>query len=181
MRKSLSLILLTLIIAAAVPALAGERAAKAPLTKAEKLAADEQVRGLEAMCEANADARSARHAKKSLYERLGKEKGIHALTREVVRLHLINDSIKHLVDENYKDLLAQRVAEFMISGMGGPPVYEGPSLAYSHARLKLTNADFMAAGSDVMTAMKNLGHGQEEIDEVVCALVGLIDQVVLAD
>ncbi len=45
--------------------------------------------------------------------------------------------------------------------------------------MKLTNADFMTAGADVIQAMKNLEYGQNEIDEVVCALVGLRSQVVL--
>jgi hemoglobin len=143
--------------------------------------ADAQVLGLEEMCEANADARSDRHAYKSLFKRLGKEDKIHDLTREIVRLHLVNDAIKHLVDARYADHLAKRVAEFIISGTGGPSVYEGPSLAHSHERMQLTNADFMAAGSDVIQAMKNLGHGQNEIDEMVCILVSLRDQVVLAN
>jgi hypothetical protein len=42
----------------------------------------------------------------------------------------------------------------------------------------LTNDDFMNAGVDIIQAMKNLGHGQEEIDEMVCILISLRDQVV---
>jgi len=47
--------------------------------------------------------------------------------------------------------------------------------------MNLTNADFMAAGNDIVQAMKNLGYGQNEIDELVCAFVGLRGMVVLAD
>jgi len=146
---------------------------------AEKTDADAQVYDLEKMCAANADDRAYRHSSKSLYHRLGKDKKIHELTSEIVRLHLENPSIKHLVDERYADHLAKRVAEFVISGTGGPAVYEGPSLSHSHEHLKLSNGDFMAAGADVIQAMKNLGYGQNEIDEVVCILVSLRDQVVL--
>lgn len=46
--------------------------------------------------------------------------------------------------------------------------------------MRLTNADFMAAAGDVIQAMKNLGHRQQEIDEVVCTLVALRPMVVLA-
>lgn len=144
--------------------------------------ADEQVKGLEQMCEQNAADRTARHAEKSLYERLGKEEGIHKLTEEIVRLHLENEHIKHMFEGLDNDVVAQRVAEFMISGMGGPAVYENrPTLPDSHRHLKLTNADFMTAGGDVIQAMKNLEYGQNEIDEVVCALVGLRPMVVLAE
>jgi hemoglobin len=170
---------------AALTALAGQEraatAAAAASADAAPATPDQQIQSLEAMCAANADDRAARHAETTLYERLGKEEGIHALTKEVVRLHMENDQIKHMVDESYADELANRVALFMISGMGGPPVYEGPSLTESHEHLELTNADFLAAGGDVIQAMKNLDHGQDEIDEVVCALVGLRDQVVLTD
>ena len=67
----------------------------------------------------------------------------------------------------------------MISGTGGPAVYKGPALSESHAHMKLTNADFLAAGGDVIQGMKNLGYGENEIDEMVCIFVGLRAQVVL--
>jgi hemoglobin len=144
--------------------------------------ADTQVLELEKMCEANADARAARHAATTLYERLGKDEGVHRLTREIVRLHLQNEQIGHMFADLDNDLVAERVAEFMISGMGGPAVYQDrPSLPDSHRRLELTNSDFVSAGGDVIQAMKNLEYGQDEIDEVVCALVGLRSMVVLAD
>jgi len=146
---------------------------------AEQTDASAQVRDLEKMCEANSSDRTERHARQSLFQRLGGEKKIHKLTAEIIRLHLENDAIKHLVDERYADHLAKRVAEFIISGTGGPAVYEGPSLTHSHERMQLTNADFMAAGADVIQSMMNLGYGQDEIDEVVCILVSLRDQVVL--
>ena len=38
---------------------------------------------------------------------------------------------------------------------------------------QLTNADFLAAGGDVIQAMKNLGYGQNEIDEVICTGCGV--------
>ena len=68
---------------------------------------------------------------------------------------------------------------FLGAGTGGPTKYEGPSLADSHRHLALTNADFLAAGGDIVQAMKLLEYGQDEIDEVVCALVSMRDQVVL--
>jgi hypothetical protein len=44
--------------------------------------------------------------------------------------------------------------------------------------MKLTNADFVSAGGDVMQAMKNLKYEPPEIDEVVCTLVSLRPLVV---
>lgn len=159
---------------------AGDMAKDQAQTAAEPTV-DEQIAGLEAMCAANADARAARHAKMPLFERLGREEGIHALTREITRLHLENDSIEYMFKDLDADKVANHVALFMISGTGGPASYDGPELKVSHADMGLTNADFMAAGVDVIQAMKNLGYGQDEIDEMVCILVSLRDQVVLGD
>lgn len=169
-----------LMIIAAVMLSGATAFAEHPEHPAAKPSADDQFKGLEKMCEASAAARTARHAEKSLYERLGKEKGINLLTKEIVRLHLQDDPIKHMFEGLDNDQVAKHVADFMISGLGGPQVYKDrPSLTESHVRLKLTNAEFMAAGGDVMQAMKNLKYGQNEIDEMVCTLVALQPQVVL--
>ena len=140
---------------------------------------DQQVAEFEASCAASATERASRHARAPLYQRLGGEQGIHAITREVVRLHLQNPPIRHYFEKLDPDVVAKRVAEFMISGTGGPRAYQGPDLTTSHRSMRLTNRDFVLAGGDVVQAMKNLKHRQAEIDEVVCTLVSLRAQVVL--
>jgi hemoglobin len=141
---------------------------------------DEQVREFEASCAASATERASRHARIPLFQRLGGEQGIHAITRETVRLHLKNPAIQHYFEKLDPDVVAKHVAEFMISGTGGPHVYQGSDLTTSHRSMKLTNSDFVLAGGDVVQGMKNLKYGPEEIDEVVCTLVSLRAQVVLA-
>ena len=141
---------------------------------------DQQVAGLEAACAASATERANRHARTPLYQRLRGEEGILAMTREVVRLHLQNPPIRHYFVKVDPDAVAKRVAEFMIGGTGGPQVYKGPDLTTSHRSMKLTNRDFLLAGGDIAQAMKNLKYGQEETDEVLCTLVSLRAQVVLA-
>jgi hemoglobin len=154
--------------------------AAGPAAAAETPDADAQVADLERMCEASAEARAERHAARTLYERLGREAGINQLTTEIVRLHHENEAINHLFEGTHDETVAQRVADFMVSGLGGPAVYENrPTLPDSHRHMHLTNADFMAAGADVIQAMQNLDYGQDEIDEVVCTLVGLRHLVVL--
>ncbi len=161
--------------------LVAQQSPKAESITPQKLSVAEQVLSLENNCAATAEARSNRNAATPLYERLGGEKKIHDLAREIVRLHLQNDAIKHLFTGLDTDLLAKRVAEFVISGTGGPDIYTGRDMKTSHEHLALTNADFLAAGGDVIQAMKNLGHGEEEIDEVVCILVSLRDQVIFGE
>ncbi len=161
---------------APAPAPPPSQAAVPPVTPSP----ERQVAELEASCAASATARASRHAQTPLYQRLRGEQGIHAITREVVRLHLQNPLIRHYFEKLDPDVVAKRVAEFVISGTGGPQVYQGPDLTTSHRSMRLTNGDFVAAGGDVVQAMKNLKYGQEEIDEVVCTLVSLRTQVVLA-
>jgi hemoglobin len=162
--------------------LAAPAMAQAPAAGATRSAptADEQVAGLEASCAASAAERAARHAAKPLFARLRGEQGINAITHEVVRLHLQNPAIRHFFDGLDGDAVAKHVAQFMISGTGGPKVYQGPDLTTSHRSMKLTNADFVSAGGDIVQAMKNLQYEQPEIDEVVCTLVQLRPLVVLS-
>jgi hemoglobin len=151
-----------------------------PATPPATPSTDEQVKALETSCAASAAARAERQAKTPLFERLGGEQGIHAITREVVRLHLKNPEIRHFFDGLDADAVANHVAEFLISGTGGPQVYQGPDLTTSHRSMKLSNRDFVSAGGDIIQALKNLNQGQDEIDEFVCSLVALRPKVVLA-
>jgi len=160
---------LTMGLVMALPALADD--GKAP-------SADDQMAGLEAMCAASTDARAERHTAKPLYERLGGYDRILELTTEIVRLHGVNPTIVRTLEGVDRELLAKHVADFMAAGTGGTAKYTGRDMKSSHAHLKLTNADFLAAGSDVIKAMTTLEYGQEEIDEVVCILVSLKGQVV---
>lgn len=139
---------------------------------------EEQMAGLQAMCIESADARADRQNEKPLYERLGGYDRILELTTEVVRLHSINPQIKHFVEGVDHERLAKLVADFIAAGTGGTVTYTGRSLPDSHAHLDLTDADFLAAGGDIIKGMQSLKYGQEEIDELVCIFVSLKDQVI---
>lgn len=139
----------------------------------------EQVVELEAMCAAHGEAMAARHAETPLFERLGGEEKIHALLVEIVRLHDDNPALAEIMEGIDREKLIHGVSTFLVAATGGPPRYEGRSMHEAHAHLELTNADFMAAGKDVMKAMQNKGYGEAEIQEIVCALVSLRPQVVI--
>jgi hemoglobin len=139
----------------------------------------DQIAGMQQMCADTADARAARHAAEPLYNRLGGYDRILEFTTEVVRLHHENDSIKDMFKYVDSERLAKHVADFTAAGTGGPQQYTGRSMPATHANLKLTDADFLSAGGDIITAMKSMGYGEDEINEFVCILVSLKDQVVL--
>jgi len=139
----------------------------------------EQIAGMQAMCAETADARAQRQAEKPLYDRLGGYDRIHEFTREVVRLHFENKALDRIMVGIDGDTLAKRVADFAAAGTGGPQTYTGRSMPAAHEHLHLTDADFLAAGGDIVKAMQTMGYGEDEINEFVCILVSLKDQVVL--
>ncbi len=151
----------------------------APMTFAGEPSADtgERMKAMVTMCETTAAARVERHASKALYERLGGYERIHVLTREIVRRHKVNPDIRHMFVEVDGERLARHVADFVSAGTGGSASYTGRGMPEAHAHLKLSAADFLSAGNDIVGAMQALGHGEDEINEIVCILVSLKDQV----
>jgi hemoglobin len=139
----------------------------------------DQMSGLQTMCADTAQARAQRQADEALYFRLGGYDRIHEFTREVVRLHKQNDAIKAMFTYVDSEKLAKHVADFVAAGTGGSESYTGRAMPAVHAKLRLTDADFLSAGGDIVTAMQSMDYGQNEIDEIICILVSLKDQVVL--
>jgi hemoglobin len=139
----------------------------------------DQMAGMQKMCSDTEAARSRRHAAEPLYNRLGGYDRIHQLTTEIVRLHNANPDINHMFEYVNSERLAKHVADFMAAGTGGSAAYTGRAMPAAHKNLHLTDADFLSAGGDIVTAMQSMDSGQNEIDEVVCILVSLKDQVVL--
>lgn len=148
-------------------------------TRPQDLQIKDQLDALQDMCSKTAKEREERQSNSSLYKRLGGYEKIIALTREIVRLHNQNESIQHYFSSIDSENLARHVADFMAAGTGGTVEYRGRSMVDAHRDMKLSDADFLSAGGDVIQAMENQGYKQEEIDEVVCILMSLKDQVVL--
>lgn len=162
----------TLAILAMVALTSGLASAGAPADVAEQMA------GMKQMCADTAEARAQRQAENPLYNRLGGYDKIHQFTTEVVRLHNQNDAIKHMFTHVDSEALAKHVADFVSAGTGGTATYAGRDMPSTHDHLDLTDADFLSAGGDIVTAMKTMGYGENEIEEMVCILVSLKDQVV---
>lgn len=174
--------ILSIVGAAAVLAAAAPRGrAGEPPKPANESTPARRILAMEQGCAATAAERQKRQAERSLFVRLGGEEKILALTREIVRRHRQNPAIGHYFAKADPEVAARRAAQFITAGTGGPAVYKGPDLRTTHARMGIGNEDFLSAGGDIVEAMKTLGHGPNEIDELVCTLVSLRDQVVRED
>ena len=138
----------------------------------------EKMNGLQDMCTTTEEARTERQAADSLYNRLGGYDRILELTTTIVVNHRKNPDIIPMLEHVDDKMLAKHVADFVAAGTGGTTEYTGRSLEASHAHLKLTDADFLSAGGDIVKSMNSMEYGQNEIDEFLCILLSLKDQVV---
>ena len=140
---------------------------------------EEHIAGMETMCSESADARAERQGKKPLFERMGGDEKIRAFFTDVVARHRVNEDIKQYMEGVDDKKLIDHLVEFVSAGTGGGGKYTGRSMTESHAHMHLTDADFLAAGRDIVAGMNAAGYGEEEIQEFMCILVSLKDQVVL--
>jgi hemoglobin len=162
--------------------------AAGPAPKAEKAAVvapapaptdAEQVSGLQKMCADNAPAIQKRQAEKTLFERLGKEPRIQTIAEKLFSAHSKNATIGHFFVKVKKDSFVKNVTDFLVVGTGGKAEYKGKDMVSAHKDLKVTNADFLAAGGDVKAVMAEMGYGENEVQEVVCALTSFVPVVVV--
>jgi len=160
---------------------AGEPQPEPQVQEAPAQTPDEQVAGLEAMCAEAQPAMVARQAENALFNRVGGREGLHEVVAETVRRHQINETIKHTLDGVDPDLLIERVTDFLVLATGGEGEYHGRDMVAAHSHLNLSNADFLAAGSDLGAAMGVAGWGENEKQELLCAFVSLRPQVVTSD
>lgn len=133
---------------------------------------------IESMCASRAQANAQTGSHGSLFARLGGEARIHVITREMVRLHQQNPSLSSIVRKYNPDYLADILARYLITATGGPTRYQGPPLNETHAHLKLSNAHFLAGGTDFAEAMRNVGATESDIVDTTCLLGGLRSQII---
>lgn len=109
----------------------------------------------------------------TLYERMGSWDGIDKIVADTIALHLENDEIVDILDGIDLEKLHSNVTAFFAMGTGGPNKYEGRDMTSSHASLGLTEADFDAAVSDVLKAVRKNVEDEAVADDVNAILQSL--------
>lgn len=93
----------------------------------------------------------------ALFRALGGKEKIARFSSELVDIALKDDRIKaKFADANIRRL-KHLIAVHICNISGGPCVYRGRTMAASHAKLGLHNADFNALVEDLETAMDHAG------------------------
>src|SRR5262245_10636397 len=114
----------------------------------------------------------------SLYERLGGAEGIFRIASDTVDLHLKNPLIGPRFQHIDPKATKQTVADFFITGSGGPQVYKGRDMVATHKGMNISDNEFMAAVDDVMAALNASKVGDREKAEVLYIFYSLRPQVV---
>lgn len=119
---------------------------------------------------------------KTLYERLGKEKGITALVDDIVQAHMENPVIgprfrPYLEDpEGLKETKGHLVT-FFCAGSGGEQPYTGRTMEETHRGMNINEAEYMAATDDIMQTLEKHGIDETSQQEVLSIAYSLKEQI----
>lgn len=115
----------------------------------------------------------------SLYERLGGSDKITQISIDIVDLHLENTTVANRFVNSDIDKLKKTVAEFFITGTGGPNLYKGADMRAVHRGMNISAIEFVAVLDDALEAMQKNGVGQREQEEVLFILYSMRNDVIL--
>ncbi|MDF1693734.1 MAG: group 1 truncated hemoglobin [Zhongshania sp.] len=115
----------------------------------------------------------------SLFERLGGNKGITALTSDLVDNHLANPAIANRFMNSDVATVKNAAAMFMIAGTGGENNYKGKDMLAAHRGMNISALEFMAVLDDALVALDQSKIGQREQEEVLFILYSMRSDIVL--
>lgn len=144
----------------------------------QTLSVEEQAAAATKMCSENATAMQQRQEAQSLYSRLGERSGIETFATNLYASHRANKDIGHFFTNVPAKPFIKNVTDFVTVNSGGGGKYTQRNMTTVHKDLGISLEDFLTAGGDVQSVMADLGHGENEIQEVICFLVSLAPTVV---
>ena len=119
---------------------------------------------------------------KSLFERLGGEKGISSLVDNITENHLnnpvINQKFSHLKPgtESY-EIFKRHVREFLSAGTGGTAKYTGKDMVAAHTGFSITGKEFLSTTDDVLMALDSHLIDEETKKDMLYILYSMKDAV----
>jgi len=115
----------------------------------------------------------------SLFERLGGNEGITAISNDVVDNHLANKTIATRFADSDIPAIKHAAATFFISGTGGENIYKGKDMLTAHKGMNISALEFMAVLDDALSALAKNNVGQREQEEVLFVLYSMRSDIVL--
>ena len=113
----------------------------------------------------------------TLYDRLGATEGITKIANDLVDNHVRNPLIGRRFAQANVDGLKKAATAFVVSGTGGPNIYEGKDMIGTHKGMNINGDEFVAVLDDALNAMEKNNVGQREKEEIVYILVSMRKEV----
>jgi hemoglobin len=100
-----------------------------------------------------------------LFERLGGSTGINALVEDIVSLHMDNPVIRarfrpYLDTPDKLAVTKKHLCAFLEAGSGGAAQYCGRTMPDTHRGMNISEAEYMAAVDDILSALR-----KNDVDE----------------
>ncbi len=113
----------------------------------------------------------------SLYEKLGGAGAIDAAVDIFYRKVLTDDRISHFFDTVDMDSQHVKQKAFLTMAFGGPNNYTGQDMRNAHKHMNLTEEHFNAVAENLVSTLKELNVGEDDINEVVTIALSVKDDV----
>jgi hemoglobin len=140
----------------------------------------------------------AKDVQKSLYDRLGGEKGIAAIVDDFVTRALADprvnferkgvtrggmnihrgQSMEWKASDANVEQLKKHLAQFLALSTGGPSFYDGKQMQDAHAGMHISNPEFDAAVGDLKATLDKVGVGDKEQRELLSIIESTRTQIV---
>ena len=165
----------------------------------QRVARDEQMKGKSEGGHGGGSGGAAATTKeaKTLYDRLGGDKGINALVDDFVTRALAdprvnwerkgvtrgglsihhNESVEWKAGDDQIKALKTHLAQFLAVATGGPTKYEGKEMTEAHKGLHISNAEFDASVGDLKASLDKLGTAVQEEKELLAIIESTRPQV----
>jgi len=116
----------------------------------------------------------------SLYEAVGGAIGLAEICDELYRRLPADPTTKGYFDGVDLTRQSQRLAGWLSGALGGPELYQGPSLRATHAGMGVTDAAFDATAVHLVAILNERGIDSAAIDDIGAALTALRPEIVTA-
>ena len=117
-------------------------------------------------------------AEGNIYEAIGGEPALVAVVDDFYRRVLSDAQLAAFFAGANMPKLKGRQVEFFAAALGGPDLYQGPSMRQAHAGRGISQADFDRVAVHLTGSLADAGVPPESISEIAAAILPLADDIV---
>ncbi len=115
--------------------------------------------------------------KTSLYDRLGGESAIEAITKAFYDRVLKDIELKPFFEHTLMEKQINMQNTFLSQALGGPATYTGKPLAYAHQGRGITTKHFSKFVQHFLDTLREFGVSEKDADEVISRINTLSNEI----